>query len=459
MLNYLPQKLKLLIILRGCRLRQRLPPQRNKVMRDRIYIVVVVLITCCCSKVVVADIISHADQSVVRIIARHAKGARTGTGFVVGRGGIVATNHHVVDGSDKIYVLSKYGSSENKRYLAAVSWVSESDDLVLLRVDGLEAPPLMIANLIPTKGSQVIAIGYPGVADQVLGNDMGAILKGDSTVSQGIIGRIFLASWNEHGHKFNIVQHGAAVNPGNSGGPLLDLCGRAVGVNTQRALGNILGNPSEGLVVNQSEGVFFASHVAVLMNALKNQGVVYSSTNDGCSLGSAVVTTNSTASSPEQKDWYGPAAIVVALLVAIGAMFVALQKTTRVREFVTRHKGSSDVGMSAHTTPKKMTWSLRGLDSQGRPIELIINFEQLRSNTWIIGRDPMHCRLAIDDPTVSRQHANVSLVDGGLQLRDLGSKNGTWINGKVVTGKSVTLLPSQTLTIGKVALMISEVAR
>ena len=106
-----------------------------------------------------------------------------------------------------------------------------------------------------------------------------------------------------------------------------------------------------------------------------------------------------------------------------------------------------------------MTWSLRGLDSQGRPIELIINFEQLRSNTWIIGRDPMHCRLAIDDPTVSRQHANVSLVDGGLQLRDLGSKNGTWINGKVVTGKSVTLLPSQTLTIGKVALMISEVAR
>ena len=71
----------------------------------------------------------------------------------------------------------------------------------------------------------------------------------------------------------------------------------------------------------------------------------------------------------------------------------------------------------------------------------------------------MHCRLAIDDPTVSRQHANVSLVDGGLQLRDLGSKNGTWINGKVVTGKSVTLLPSQTLTIGKVALMISEVAR
>ena len=435
-------------------------------MKGRIYICVVMLIACWCSKLAVADIIKQADQSIVRIISIHKgippAGGKvfTGSGFVVGAGGVVATNYHVVDGSNEIYVFSTYGNSEVKRYSATVTWVSKDYDLAFLRVAGLGAPPLMFANLMPAKGSQVYAIGYPGVADQILADDINSLLEGDSTVTQGIIGRIFSASWGEHGRKLNIVQHGAAVNHGNSGGPLIDLCGRAVGVNTAKAGSQILGSLSEGLVINQSEGVFFASHVAVLMDALKNQGIVYSSTKDDCSPGGAVVSTNSVASPPEQKDWYWPTAIVAALLVAIGAMFAALQKSTKARELVAQHKGRSDVWVSARLTPKKLTiWSFKGRDSQRRPVELIINSERLKSDTWIIGRDPMHCQLAIDDSTVSRQHANLRLSDGCLQLQDIGSKNGTWINGKVVTAKPVTLISGQTLTIGKVILMIGEVTR
>ena len=76
----------------------------------------------------------------------------------------------------------------------------------------------------------------------------------------------------------------------------------------------------------------------------------------------------------------------------------------------------------------------------------------------IIGREALHCQLAIDDPTVSRQHAKLCLMGGRLQLVDLGSTNGTWIDAEPVTTNPITLRRGQTLTLGKVILTIDRAA-
>ena len=410
---------------------------------------------CFCALAVAEDAITKADHSVVRVVVKTSKGFMTGSGFAVGAGGIVATNNHVVDSGEQFWVLSKQENGRLKKYTASVKWVSSDYDLALLKVLGLDIPALTLAEPLPRKGSQVVAIGYPDRADILDGGTNNLV---ESTVTQGIIGRVVMASWRESGQRLNILQHGAAVNSGNSGGPLLDLCGRVVGVNTAKALGEVAGSLGKGLEVNQTDGIFFASHVAVLVEALKDQGVNALVTGDGCAPGTAPAATYTVASSA-QPGWYLPTAIAAALLAAVVALFVSLRKTTAIQETYTqfkRRKGPSAPTPDAPASVK--SWTFRGRGSRGQVVELVINVPLLEKGPLIIGREALHCQLAIDDPTVSRQHAKLSLMGGRLQLVDLGSTNGTLIDAEPVTTSPITLRRGQTLTLGKVILTIDRAA-
>ena len=412
------------------------------------------LIWACCGLVLAAEtVITTADRSVLRVIVQKTVGYSSGTGFVVGPGDVVATNNHVVGGGGDVFVLVKQPDGKLRELPATITWTSPDYDLALLKVPGLGKPPLQITDQLPGKGSQVTAIGYPGVADREKNSDNLA----ESTVTQGIIGRVVMSSWQRDGLKLNILQHSAAVNSGNSGGPLIDPCGRLVGVNTQKALGKIEGNLKEGIQVNQSDGIFFASHVAVLLDALKQQGVTASVTSEDCRPGGASAAPASpVATTSDEVPWILPGAIGVALLLALGALAVALKKSVAVRETYTQYKRRAGVQQIEPTAEKALPkWLLYGRGSTHQAVEFVVDAASCQTSPLIIGRD-RQCQLTIDDSTVSRRHACVLWSAGSLQVADLGSTNGTWVDGIQVTSIAVALRLGQTLTLGKVVLTVAE---
>ena len=135
-----------------------------------------------------------------------------GSGFLISEDGYILTNNHVVAGSSDIFVTL----TDGKEYKAEIVGTDSRTDLALVKIDAKGLKPLPIGesrNL--RKGQWVLAIGSPfGL---------------ESTVTAGIVSAIN----RETGDYLPFIQTDVAVNPGNSGGPLIDLSGRAVGVNSQ----------------------------------------------------------------------------------------------------------------------------------------------------------------------------------------------------------------------------------
>lgn len=211
------------------------------------------------------------DRSVVRVVADENEEEESyGTGFVIDEKGHVVTNHHVVEGGRKFFFA--VSPSQDEWLEAELVWQSKAKDLAVLRSHELQRPPVRLA--LPDgveKYSRVLAIGFPDVADVLIEDDeFENITWVDPTGTQGEIGRIQEASWEEGEDRLSIIQHSAAINEGNSGGPLFNSCGEIVGVNTAY--------PSEV----GSQGVFFASHVSVLVEALRQLDISFTLANAPC---------------------------------------------------------------------------------------------------------------------------------------------------------------------------------
>ncbi len=142
----------------------------------------------------------------------------TGSGFVYDREGHIVTNYHVVEGAEELVV-----TLPNERNLEAkVVGVDPSNDLAVIRVDAPpeELHPLELGTSSNLRvGQFVVAIGNPFGLERTL--TLGVI---------SALGRVIQSP--DERFIGEIIQTDAAVNPGNSGGPLLDLQGRVIGVNT-----------------------------------------------------------------------------------------------------------------------------------------------------------------------------------------------------------------------------------
>jgi hypothetical protein len=407
------------------------------------------------------SLIATADKSVVRVIVKTPHGWATGTGFVVSADELVVTNHHVIGDDKDIRILIKGVQGDPKQLPARVLWESIDFDLAVLRVPGLVLPPLTFSDQLPDKGTQVIAIGYPGIADR---DDENFNNLAESTVSQGVIGRAINSNWHPGGRYLNILQHGAAINRGNSGGPLLNECGHVVGVNTQKRLGELETRGENDVVVNQSDGIFFASHASVLLDALKGQGVgvlVNSSTclSGGKLAGPILPERAQLPGSPQLEDWALGAGVTAAILMALGALFVAMRKNVAVVESFTQYRRRTNRGQSNAIAAKhSITLALRGRGRDNKLIELVLDPNKYFKTPLVVGRDISSCDLPIPDPTISRRHASITLSQAGWMISDLGSTNGTWLDSQPIHDKAVQLRPGQSLIFGKVSLNI-EVPR
>ena len=177
----------------------------------------------------VSDVYDNANDSVVEITVTLGSGAAQGgpggasqaqgSGFVYDTNGHVVTNAHVVENATSIQVRLANG----KTYDATVVGTDPSTDLAVIDVDAPSSAfsPLTLADSSALEvGQEVVAIGSPfGL---------------ENTVTSGIVSALDRSMEAPNGYTINgAIQTDAAINHGNSGGPLLDLEGRVIGVNSQ----------------------------------------------------------------------------------------------------------------------------------------------------------------------------------------------------------------------------------
>ncbi len=155
--------------------------------------------------------ISMVNPAVVTI----TNGSALGSGFLINPEGYLLTNHHVVGTASVVQVELESGQS----YDARVVGVSRQDDIALVQLPVHNLPVAILGDSSQVQqGQSVIAIGSP--------------LGFKHTATRGIISSLNVVL---DGHTF--LQSDASLNPGNSGGPLLDTHGRIIGINTMISKG------------------------------------------------------------------------------------------------------------------------------------------------------------------------------------------------------------------------------
>jgi serine protease Do len=186
----------------------------------------------------------HGHTETARIVRQHA----IGTGIIVDPEGYIMTNAHVVEGAQRIKVILPPSESDSQLGLqpihagqifeARLLGTHKQSDLALLRIDATHLPALALRSDVHVRqGELVFAVGTP----EGLRN----------TVTMGVVSS--LARQLDADNPMVYIQTDAALNPGNSGGPLVDIDGNVIGINTLML--------SEG---GGSEGLGFAIPAAIV---------------------------------------------------------------------------------------------------------------------------------------------------------------------------------------------------
>jgi S1-C subfamily serine protease len=140
----------------------------------------------------------------------------TGSGFVFSSDGLILTNSHVIDSSDRLNITLLDG----EEYTAEVTGTDGDTDIAIIKIFGSGYTPAKLGNSGDLKiGQLIIAIGNP--------------LGYQHSVSVGVLSGVGRTMRTPDGHLIdNILQSDAAMNPGNSGGPMIDTNGEVIGINT-----------------------------------------------------------------------------------------------------------------------------------------------------------------------------------------------------------------------------------
>lgn len=205
----------------------------------------------------IADVASKVTPGVVSIVietkttgifGQVSTATAAGTGMIVTKDGYVLTNKHVVDGATSVQVVLDDGTTYDK---VEIVGTDPLNDVAFLKIkDASNLPTVTLGNSKTiTAGQQVIAIG----------NALGQF---QNTITQGIIsgtGRAITATSSDYSSSENLtdlIQTDAAINAGNSGGPLVNAAGEVIGINTATS--------------TDADGIGFAIPISSVKGMLKN---------------------------------------------------------------------------------------------------------------------------------------------------------------------------------------------
>jgi S1-C subfamily serine protease len=174
----------------------------------------------------VSSVVEAVGPAVVRVDSRNRSGERSrggiGSGVVISPDGLALTNAHVVNGAHEIRLSDTEGRTTEARLLG----IDPDTDLALLRADA--ARHFAFA---PLGDSKMLRRGHLAIA---IGNPLGF----ESTVTAGVISALGRSLRATTGRMIeDVIQTDAALNPGNSGGPLLSSRGEVIGINTAVIVG------------------------------------------------------------------------------------------------------------------------------------------------------------------------------------------------------------------------------
>jgi len=212
-----------------------------------------------------AQDVAAASRSVVRVALVATDGNNAyfvghGSGVVIAPGRVL-TNAHVVEltRTEPNIVIGIIPSEGTKSYGGKVIAYSPGNDLALIAVEGAPAS-LPIATFLagaPNDGDHVTAIGYPGAVDRAQGMNLADIISPMSAVrTSGTV------SAGRASKQFDTILHTAPLAAGNSGGPLIDDCGRVIGINSFGSLSD--GSDAEyGFAVSDREVAAFLRQAGV----------------------------------------------------------------------------------------------------------------------------------------------------------------------------------------------------
>lgn len=373
---------------------------------------------------------SRVDASLGRILVDAGRHSGSGSGFVLsptedGTGWFYLTNHHVIAGGRRIEV-GFLDRGRHYAYRGEVAAASRELDLavVILARDAGNAdhrPQQLPVGIAPVrKGQAVAAFGFPGTAD-LLGAGMSDPNYFETTLTTGTVSKLLIGRWGSGGRALSIVQHTAAINPGNSGGPLLDQCGQVRGLNTARA--NFVNDDRAA-----ASDTYWASSSTEIAGFLDANGVPYRQGARSCAAGEGPIRT--------------PLVVAALCLVALagGAGVYGLRHRRRPAAPAAwpEAEGSGVQGGGG-------TVAIRLGEGAAR----ILAAGDLHRGV-VIGRGS-EAGLRLDEPSISRRHAELRLDGRRLLLTDLGSTNGTFVDGRrLVAGQPVQINSRSDLMLGTV---------
>ncbi|WP_373635720.1 S1C family serine protease [Yoonia sp. SS1-5] len=185
----------------------------------------------------VTGIVDIIEQKTVLVIASAADGTGFGTGFFVAPN-IVFTNHHVIESaivSGEVLVMNEaLGVPTPARIIRHDGPFEQTGgDFALLEIEGANAPYFdLLAPEQEVKGQAAIAAGFPF---DIVGSDVRFqdLMEGRSTVAPDlVITNGIVNTQQQIATNVSVLVHSASISKGNSGGPLVDMCGRVIGMNT-----------------------------------------------------------------------------------------------------------------------------------------------------------------------------------------------------------------------------------
>jgi len=187
---------------------------------------------------VVVRVADALRPAVVNLRVGRGRQMGSGSGVLFSPEGYLLTNHHVVGEADKVRVRLHDGQEVTGRVVGNDPWT----DLALVRAEGETFPYAKLGDSAKLRvGQLVVAIGSP--------------LGFESTVTAGVVSALGRTLRSVTGHLVdNVIQTDAALNPGNSGGPLVDSRGHVVGINTA--------------VIQPAQGICFAIPVNMAKDIL-----------------------------------------------------------------------------------------------------------------------------------------------------------------------------------------------
>ncbi len=385
-----------------------------------------------------------------RVVILERTGSRlrgTGSGFVVQKISstelLFLTNKHVTPKKSYRYVvgfLSKEGLSDSGTprldlFQGTILATDAVRDLSLLKLvamgqssaDEIEALEIYTGEI--SQGIDVASFGFPGLAD--VGTRFESPNFYQSSLTSGVVSRITSTErWSSNsGPSVSVIQHDAAINQGNSGGPLVNHCGQVLGVNTQLLASSV------------GREVYLASSASEAVAFLRANRVNFKEAGRSCSGGFGWL--------PNISNTTLYLLLTFGVLGVMGlAMYLvyANKNATSDPKFAQKPTGGT-------AQPSKAALEVWYVNDAGEKVKFKITDRMLKAG-FVLGRDS-DADVQLRDAKSSRKHARISVNNRRLLIEDLDSANGTYVDDAPLSaGKKTQINSKSKIMIGKTQIFI-----